>query len=526
MTASDLPDSPRARRQLQRAESYLTAGDRGAAIGAIEQVAAELPRYAPALLRLAQLTLNAGDHARSLHWTQQAVRAVLPTPAIRLQLLQQLVAVGETQIALDLCAQARPYTFGSPQLLAVAAQQISRLGAHALAREYAQAAVDLDRHHPPSLYIRANLHVYFGETDQAVAMLEHCLRIHPGAVEAHWLLSRLRQPDAELRIARIERELERAKPGEDEAYLAYALHNELHDARCYPEAWRALERACRAKRSQLRYDAAATRALFDALLGWREDEAQAARGFESTELRPIFVLGLHRSGTTLIERILGGHSQIAAAGETYEFPNQLRRATGIHSSQPVERAMVEGRTGLNMAEIGHGYLTAMRWRARGRPFVTDKLPSNFLNLGFIAAALPQARIIHVCRDPIDTGLSSLRTLFTQACAYSYDPLEFAQYHSWYVELMAHWHAVLPGRILDVHYEDVVADPVTAAERMTAFCDLAPEPTMVEIERSPDPVATASSVLVRDGIRKDRSRLWQAYAEPLAGMIAALAPGRH
>lgn len=522
MSVNDLPDSPRARRQLQRAESYLSAGDRPAAIGALEQVAAELPRYAPALLRLAQLTLNAGDHARAWQWTQQAVRAVLPTPAVRLQLLQQLVALGDTRTALDLCAQARPYTFGSPQLLALAAQQISRLGAHALAREYAQAAVDLDRHHPPSLYMLATLQVYFGEIDAAVALLEHCLRIHSGAVEAHWLLSRLRQPDGEARIARIERELARVAPGEDEAYLAYALHNELHEARRYPEAWRALERACKAKRSQLRYDAEATGRLFDALLRW---DALPAASDEAAPAgpRPIFIVGLHRSGTTLVERILGGHSQIAAAGETYEFPHQLRRATGIHSAQPLELPMVEARARLDLPSLGRGYVAAMHWRARGRPWVTDKLPSNFLNLGFIAAALPQARIIHVRRDPIDIGLSTLRTLYTQACGYSYDPGEFVQYHGWYQQLMAHWQQVLPGRILDVHYEDVVADPMAAAERMAAWCGLPAEPAMVDIQHSRDPVATASSVLVRDGIRKDRSRLWQAYAEPLSGMIVALTP---
>ncbi len=383
----------------------------------------------------------------------------------------------------------------SAQSLATVAQQLSRVGAHALGRDYARAAVERDPQHPPTLYMSANLEIFFGETELATELLERCLALAPDIVDAHWLLSRLRQPGAAARIERIERALTRVKPGEDEAFLAYALHNELHDAREFKGAWAALTRACAAKRSQLNYDPAQAHALFAQLKGWT---------------------------TTLIERILGGHSLISAAGETYEIPNQLRRESGLYSPTVVDERIVAARGRFDHAAIGRGYLAAMRWRARGRPFVTDKLPSNYLNIGFIAQALPHARFIHVVRDPIDTGLSNLRTLFTTACAYSYDQREFVDYHHGYRELMAHWHAVLPGRILDVSYEDVVADPAAAARRMTEFCALDFEPQMLDIASSTDPVATASSVLVRDGIRKDRGGLWQAYAEELASMRAGFA----
>lgn len=163
--------------------------------------------------------------------------------------------------------------------------------------------------------------------------------------------------------------------------------------------------------------------------------------------------------------------------------------------------------------------------SRGRPLVTDKLPSNYLNIGFIAQSLPNARIVHVLRDPIDTGLSNLRTLFTTACPYSYDQREFVEHYGLYRELMQHWHELLPGRILDLHYEDVVAEPLSAARRMAEFCGVPFEPRMVEIANSTDPVATASSVLVRDGIRRDRSGLWQAYAQQLQPMVDGFAVNR-
>lgn len=510
----------RARRQYQRGETYLSSGDLTAAAAAFEATLVDDPLHAAALLQLAALAQRGGQFGRARELTLQATRATIGSPGLALMLIRQLVAVGEAALVIDLCSQLPPAMWDSALSLSMVAQQLSRVGAHRMARGYAQAAIARDPRHPPSLYMAANLEVYFGEVERAAELLERALALDPNQVDAHWLLSRLRQPDPRARVVRIERALTRVAPGEDEAFLAYALHNELHEARDYPRAWAALERACRAKRQVLNYDAAATKALFTQLQQWTADEVAQARGCEERALTPIFIVGMHRSGTTLVERILGGHPQITAAGETYELPNQLRRASGHSTSAALDAAVLAARNRMDDAQVGAGYLKAMRWRAREQAFVTDKLPSNFLNIGFIAQALPHARIVHVRRDPIDVGLSNLRTLFTGACPYSYDQQEFVDYYGWYSELMAHWHRLLPGRILDVQYEDVVADPLAAATRLSEFCGVSVVPEMIDIGRSTDPVATASSVLVRDGIRRDRSRLWAAYAEQLAPMLQA------
>ncbi len=519
MTPIDPLTASRVRRQFQRAESYLAANDPRSAATSLEAVLAEHPGHVPALLKLSALHLGAGRFTPALELAMRAVHEPIDSPGVALSLLGQLVALGQSALVIDLCRQLPPPMWDSSQSLATVAQQLSRVGAHFLGREYARAAVERDPQHPPTLYMSANIEIFFGETELAAELLERCLAKAPDIVDAHWLLSRLRQPGAAARIERIERALMRVKPGEDEAFLAYALHNELHDAREYPRAWTALMRACAAKRSRLNYDPAQAQALFAQLKQWTAAEIEAVPGCTDASLTPIFVVGMHRSGTTLIERILGGHSQISAAGETYELPTQLRRESGFYTPAVVDQRIVAARAGIDYAAVGRGYLAAMRWRARDRPFVTDKLPSNYLNIGFIAQALPYARFIHVQRDPIDTGLSNLRTLFTTACPYSYDQREFVDFYHGYRELMAHWHAVLPGRILDMRYEDVVADPADAARRMSEFCGLAFEPEMLDIANSADPVATASSVLVRDGIRKDRGGLWQSYAEELMPMRA-------
>jgi len=515
MTAS------RARRNFQRAETYLSAGHVDAATGALQAVLAEMPGHVPALLKLSALHLMAGACTPANQLTLHATRQTIDSPGLALQLIGQLVALGQSTLVLDICSQLPPPMWDSPQNLAAVAQQLSRVGAHRMARAYARAAVDKDPRHPPSLYMAAHIEVFFGEVDAAADLLERALHLYPDLSDAHWLLSRLRRPDPAARIDRIERALARAAQTEDQAFIAYALHNELHDLGDFKRAFVALERACRAKRAGLDYDAGATRNVFTRLQQWSAAEL-SADGSEDRQLTPIFIVGLHRSGTTLVERIIGGHSQVSAAGETYELPTQLRLASGRYSSSVVDEHMVAARQSLNYRHIGDGYLAGMRWRARERPWVTDKLPSNFFNIGFIARALPHARFIHVSRDPIDTGLSSLRTLFSTACPYSYDQQEFVSYHGWQRELMAHWRALLPERILELTYEDVVANPLAAAQRMSEFCGLPFEPGMIDIERSSDPVATASSVLVRDGIRRDRGRLWQSYAEQLKPLIDAFA----
>jgi tetratricopeptide (TPR) repeat protein len=475
------------------------------------------------LLKLSALHLMAARYTPAFELTLRATQQRIESPGIALQLIAQLVALGHSRMVIDICSQLPPAMWDSANSLATVAQQLSRIGASHLARPYAQAAIERDPRHPPSLYMAANIEVHFGEVDAAADLLERSLALHPDLVDSHWLLSRLRRPGSGPRIDRIDRSLARVAPGDDEAFLAYALHNELHDSGDYRRAWHALERACRAKRKTLNYAPANDDELFSRLHQWSAGEIGATVGTDERSLTPIFVVGMHRSGTTLVERILGGHSSIAAAGETYELPTQLRAASGRYTPSAVDSSIIAARAGLDYRAIGSNYLAGMRWRARERALVTDKLPSNFLNIGFIAQALPHARFVHVCRDPIDVGLSNLRTLFTTACPYSYDQQEFVDYYRHYERLMEHWRALLPQRILDVRYEDVVADPLAAARRMADFCGVPFEPAMVEIERSSDPVATASSVLVRDGIRRDRSKLWNAYAEQMQPMVEAFAP---
>lgn len=520
MTFDDPAFVARARRNFQRGESYLAAEQFDAAGVCFESVLAEYPQHLPSLLQLSTVRMQERRFAGAYQLSSLAALQRPETPEAALLLLRQLVKLGQSAAAIELCRPLAPSWWQSAHTMAAVAQQLSRVGGHDLARQFARAAAIKDPHHPSALYMHAHLEVFFGEIQRAVDVLERCIKKHDDVVDPHWLLSRLRQPKISPRIDRIRRVLARVGPGEDQAYLAYALHNEYHEAKDYPRAWAALELACKAQRGTLNYDVAVPRELLRLLRQWRAPELGADAGWVDPQLTPIFVVGHFRSGTTLVERILGGHTQISAGGETQEFPTQLQLATDHSAYDALDMQILGARGSLNYQQIGRGYLDGMRWRRRDRPFVTDKLPSNSWNLGFIVKALPQARIIHAVRDPIDIGLSNLRTLFGQGCGYSYDQHEFIEYYRIHEAMMAHWHEQLPGRILDVPYQELVDTPLVAAQKMTDFCGLPFEASMIQIEKSTDPVATASSVLVRDGIRRDRSRLWSHYEKPLQPMIDA------
>jgi Tfp pilus assembly protein PilF len=515
-----MADASRHRRLLQRAESYRHAGQSGAAIDSLEAALSIRPDDIEALLLLAALQLQAGRHDAGRAAVHKALQCRLESPQVALGILQLLNQLSESGLMVSFAKRFSAALRSSPQVLTDAAYELSLAGANDLAREFAKGALSMSPDHPRILALNAMLDVYFGDLAGAAAHCERCLQILPGNAASHWLLSRLGLPGAEERIARIETALENPASPEDEAQLAYALHNELHETGRYERAWDALVHACRTKRDILDDSQFDQGRLFEALLDWTAAEIAEADGYADDGLTPIFVIGLHRSGTTLAERIITGHSRIAQGGETYGARAVVRRASDLHFPSELDPRAVQARSGFDYRAMGADYLRGIAWRAGGLPFVTDKLPSNYYYVGFLARALPRARFIHINRDPIDVGLSSLRTLFSGVCGYSYSQEDFIAHWRNYRRLMDHWRRLLPDRILDVDYDELVADPEVVAARMASFCGLGAEPGMVQIDKRQDAVSTASSIMVREGILRDRGRVWTRYEAHLQPLIRA------
>ena len=379
----------------------------------------------------------------------------------------------------------------------------------------------------PSLAEAHNMHglvlMFAGRPEAAAAAFERALKLRPTFAAVYSVLSRVAKIGPDHHHVDALRAL-LAQPNlavKDEAHLAYALHNELHELGDYDGAWEALMRGCRARRIEQSYDHAQTLAMFDTLRA--TFDADFARGEAVDDpLTPIFIVGLHRSGTTLLERILSGHPDVADAGETYAFSAQLRVAADHFCRVIADQTIVERARGFDYGAIGRGFLDAMRLRSRGRAFVTEKQNPNFVLIGPIAKALPHARLLHMRRDPADTCFSNLRTLFTNEAAYSYDQIEMADYCKAYRDLMDHWREALPGRVFDIDYDAMVSAPEMEARRVAEHCGFDFRPDMLQVGRQSGMVATASSNQVRQGIVTNRGGLWRVYQRQLGPMLDRLA----
>ena len=490
------------------------------------EVLALVPEHPQTLLQLSYVESYL-DHHRSAHdYAMRAAAGELRSPELLASLVSRLRTFSEAEALHETIARLPPAAEIPVPLLLTFAAQLSYINEQERALEFLEAAGRADPEYPPTLMAFGQIMTYLGRFDEAERNFERCIARAPQSAQAHWFLSRLRkQTPASNHVGRLCRELEKRPSGpEDAVLLYYALHKELDDLQDYPAAWEALQRACQAKRRLLQYTPAESVALVDKLVEWSATRAGPPREIHAAEsgYTPIFIVGMHRSGTTLLEQILDGHADVRGVGELYDFTNQMRYATDRACRGPIDSVIIERAHAVDFSEVGRRYIEKMRWRLGSERFFTDKLPSNFLNAGFICEALPNAKILHMVRDPIETCFSNLRELFSDINAYSYDQRELADFHHQYRRLMVHWHQAYPGRILDVDYARLTADPETTLREVTGFCGLEFDPAMLEIQRNKRGVATASAIQVRQGITAREQPKWKPYEQYLQPLITGLA----
>jgi len=502
---------------MQQFDALVAAGklDEAATLG--RMAFAKGTRQLWLCMRLSVVLLKLGDYRGAAGFIEAAAALPPADPG-------ELVELGKRLMYFNLAGEMREVAgrlLDEPRWNAAAEADFAALLSMAGEQERAYALLQRAQpalgNSPGLLYNRSQMHLYRGELAQAETDLRLGLRMDANSGRSWWALSKLPAASASAaELASMQGLAERAAGRPDEVYLRFALFNFL-DRLDRPEAaWAELERGCRAKRASLRYEAAQSAQLFDALVRYIPPmHFEGARG----ALTPIFVIGMHRSGTTLLERILGNHSLVAAGGELYEFPAQLPHPLGRHFARPIGAPLVDAE--LDFDKVGEGYLKQVAWRAEGKPFLVDKLPSNFLNAGFIRAALPGAKILHMRRGAMDTCFSNLKELFSNAAAYSYDQGELADFFLRQRALMEHWQRELPGFVLEVDYEGLARDPEGQARRILDFCGLPWEPGCVDLAGNARAVNTASSAQVREAIHQRGIAAWHRYEPWLAPLAARL-----
>ena len=305
--------------------------------------------------------------------------------------------------------------------------------------------------------------------------------------------------------------------------LHFALAKAHDDLGDFGLAFHHMKEANALKRAQIAYDEAASLELFDRI---REtfDAAliEARSGGGDPDASPIFILGMPRSGSTLVEQILASHPLVNGAGE---LPHLGEIVGGLRAQADPALAFPEIAQAMDIqdfATVGHQYANRLRRYSTTAARITDKMPSNFCFVGLIHLALPNARIIHVTRDPLDTCLSCFSRLFSAEQNHTYDLAELGRFYRKYAELMAHWRNALPeGRMLELRYEDVVGDLEGEARRMIAYCGLEWSESCLAFHKTHRPVKTASASQVRRPIYKTAQNRSRHYREHLAPLIAEL-----
>jgi tetratricopeptide (TPR) repeat protein len=384
--------------------------------------------------------------------------------------------------------------------------------------------------HPGALLGLGHTLKTVGRQEDGIAAYRRCIELKPDNGETYWSLANLktfRFSDAEL--AQMEQRLASGKINHDssEVNFMFALAKAYEDREDYATAWQWYEQGNAKQRELVSYDPVHAEVSNDAILKvFTPELISKFDGQGCQDPSPIFVLGLPRSGSTLLEQILASHSMVEG---TSELPYLARIAASLNRNRADGVNYPEAVSELgpaNLQQLGEDYLAlAQMHRLEGKPRFIDKMPNNYPNIGLAHLVLPNAKIIDARRHPLDSCLGNFRQLFAKGQNFTYDLTEIGEYFLQYQRMMDYWHELLPGRILTVQYEDVVSDLETQVRRIIEYCELPWEESCLRFHETDRPVRTASSEQVRQPIYSGSVGYWKRYEDQLGELIEVLEPVR-
>jgi tetratricopeptide (TPR) repeat protein len=482
---------------------------------------------------------NAGDHFEALrllgriehqHNALDAAELLLETalkiePNYRAARLDYIRVLLDRQKYLQALEEINTLLSLEPEnkyYLSLQAAACTGLGQH-------DSAITLYRHLLASSPESSDLHMALGHSLKSVGRQKDTIEsyqtaaaVRPGFGDAYWSLANLKTyhfSHDELASMCTAEAASAARPV-DRYHLCFALGKAYEDGKQYPESWQFYERGNALKRAESVYRPQITETNTR-----KQIEVCTAQFFTSragvgvSDCDPIFILGLPRSGSTLIEQILASHSKVEGTQELPDIPRMVLEMEGSRSDpdDPRYPGVLADLAPEDFRRFGERYMTDTLPHRGGQPFFIDKMPNNFRHIGLIHLMLPNAKIIDVRREPMACCFSNLKQLYASGQEFTYSIEDIARYYRTYLELMRHWDAVLPGRVLRVWYEDVVEDLDGNVRRILKYCGLEFEPACIEFYKTERGVRTASSEQVRQPIFREGLFQWRNY-EPWLGPL--------
>jgi tetratricopeptide (TPR) repeat protein len=395
------------------------------------------------------------------------------------------------------------------------------------ALEAYRKAIKIQPNHPGALLGLAHMLKTVGQQEEAVTAYRDFIRLTQDQGEGYWSLANLKTYSlTDDDISDMESLLEQEGLTDlSEVNLLFALAKTIEDRGDFDMAWDYYYRGNSKRRMIEQYDPVKTEVTNDAILEVFDREfMEGNAGLGNPDMAPIFIVGLPRSGSTLLEQILASHSQVEGTAELpylgrVTMSLSRNRADGINYPEAV-RELGEKQ----FRAMGQEYLDlAQLHRIEGTPRFIDKMPNNTPAIGFLHLILPNAKIIDARRYPLDSCLSCYRQLFAQGQAFTYDLTDIGEYFLQYERMMDHWQSVLPGRVLTVQYEDMVTDFENQVRRLLEYCELPWEDACLNFYDTERPVRTASSEQVRQPIYTGSINRWRKYEQHLGELIEVLEP---
>jgi tetratricopeptide (TPR) repeat protein len=441
-------------------------GDFDGAIKYMAVLAVVRPEDGDVLLDFATLLAERGQHDRAERAFTAVRRAEPSSDSVALGFARWLETCSRHEEARDILDDSLARHPDNVDILLALGHILMETTEVARAIDCLQRALELAGDDAAVFADLGDCHIMAGDMTESARCFRRAIALDENLAKAYFGLSMLagNRFDAAAVDAMESAPSRHRLNADQKVYFAFALGRHFEQTRAYDRAFEYFAEGNRLLRRANPYDIRADEALGDAIIAAieRVSAARETVAGESAGRTPIFVLGMPRSGTTLVEQILASHSQICGGGEIAVFGRAVRRNAPAMTLSALQDLVADPAA---LRRVAADYLAAARAAEVGLPFFTDKTPQSFFYVGLIAAALPCAKIVHVKRDPLDTCLSCFTSLFGSCQRFSTDLVDIGRYYKLYRRLMAHWHVVVPNAVIDVEYEDCVGDQEATTSRL-------------------------------------------------------------